>query len=355
MFKIKGSLIDLEGIKKLFLETLKLKSSGERFSVGLDIGTSTIKLARLRFLKDSVQLCGFALLASQPELETALRNIIQSQEIKRVNISVSAPAAIIRYVKFPKMEKEELRQSLKFEAHRHIPFAISEVILDTYILRPDLPDNKMLVLMAAVKKDFLSQRLRVIDTAGLLLNVVDIDSLALVNAFNFNYSKEDSLKNKTVALLNIGASFSNLNILETGTPVLSRDIQIAGNSITQKIADGLGLDFKSAEELKVNPGKEKPDKVLQAAESVLSDLAQEVRGSFDYYESQNASSVAEIFLSGAGSCFTGLKDTLANLLGIKVEYWNPLRQMDISQNLDADKINSLSSQLAVVAGLGLRT
>ena len=326
----------------------------EKNSFALDIGTSTIKLARLRFLKDNVQLCGFALLASQPELEAALRNIIQSQEIKRVNISVSAPSAIIRYVKFPKMEKEELIQSLKFEAHRHIPFAISEVILDTYILRPDLPDNKMLVLMAAVKKDFLNQRLRVIDTAGLRLNIVDIDSLALVNAFNFNYSKEDSLKNKTVALLNIGASFTNLNILETGVPVLSRDIQIAGNSITQKIADGLGLDFKSAEELKVNPGKEKLDKVSQAAEFVLSNLAQEVRVSFDYYESQNASSVAKIFLSGGGSCFTGLKDTLANLLGIEVEYWNPLRHMDISQDLDAGKINSLSSQLAVVAGLGLR-
>ncbi len=244
---------------------------------------------------------------------------------------------------------------MKFEAHRHIPFAISEVILDSYILRPDLPDNKMLVLMAAVKKDFLNQRLRAIDTAGLRLNVVDIDSLALVNAFNFNYSKEDNLKNKTVALLNVGASFSNLNILETGVPVLSRDIQIAGNSITQKIADGLGLDFKSAEELKVNPGKEKPDKVLQAAESVLSNLAQEVRVSFDYYESQNASSVTKIFLSGGGSCFTGLKDTLANLLGIEVEYWNPLRQINISPDLDAGKINSLSSQLAVVAGLGLRS
>ena len=327
----------------------------EKNSLALDIGTSTIKLAKLRFLKDNVQLCGFALLASQPDLGQALRNIIQSQEIKRINISVSAPSAIIRYVKFPKMEKEELRQSLKFEAHRHIPFAVSEVILDTYILRPDLPDNKMLVLMAAVKKDFLSQRLRVIDTAGLRLNVVDIDSLALVNAFNFNYSKEDALKNKTVALLNIGASSSNLNILEEGTPVLSRDIQIAGNAITQKIADGLGLDFKSAEELKVNPGKEKPDKVLQAAESVLSNLAQEVRVSFDYYESQNASSVAKIFLSGGGSCFTGLKDTLANLLGIEVEYWNPLRQINISPDLDAGKINSLSSQLAVVAGLGLRS
>ena len=147
---------------------------------------------------------------------------------------------------------------------------------------------------------------------------------------------------------------SNLNILENGLPVLSRDIYIAGNNFTQKTADILELDFKSAEELKLNIDREKLDKVVIAAESVLSDLAKELRVSFDYYESQNASSVIKIFLSGGGSKFSGLKDMLANLLGIEVEYWDPLRQISITDSVDSKEAKALSSQLAVAVGLALR-
>ncbi|MGE5197403.1 MAG: type IV pilus assembly protein PilM [Deltaproteobacteria bacterium] len=336
------------------LEKFKNKFPKERFSVGLDIGTSSVKAVKLRFHKDGVELYGVGFEPAQFDLEPVVKKIMKPQETDRVNISVSAPAAIIRYVNFPKMSKEELQQALKFEAQKHIPFAITEVNLDSYILKSDLPDNKMLVLMAAVKKDFLSQRLKVIESAGLRANVVDIDSLALVNAFNFNYAEDDNVKNRTVALLNIGASFSNLSILEAGIPCLSRDIQIAGNSLTQKISEAMGLDFKSAEELKLNPDKEKADKLYQAGESVLSNFAREIRISFDYYESQNASSVGKIFLSGAGADFSNLKEMLVNLLGIEVEYWDPLRQVNIANSLEADKIRPICGRLAIAMGLALR-
>jgi type IV pilus assembly protein PilM len=338
-----------------FPSGLKTKFLKEKIILGLDIGTAGIKFIKLRFVKEGIELCGFGAEPMQADLEPLLKNIAQSQNLKKANISVSGPAAIIRYVNFPKMTPQELEQSLKFEAQKHIPFAVAEVNLDAAILKPDLADNKMLVILTAVKKDFLGQRIKLIEGGSFYVNKVDIDAVALVNAFNFNYSKEDLPPSKSVALLNIGASFSNLSILEDGIPHLSRDIQLAGNNFTQKLADSLEVDFKSAEALKLTPDKDKAQKITETLESVLSNLAAEVRTSFDYYESQSTLSVVKIFLSGSGSSFPGLKDILANLLGIEVEYWDPFRKINISAEIDAQKAKALSVGFAVAAGIALHS
>lgn len=332
----------------------KFSKSKYRLSLGLDIGTSAIKLVELKFLEDTVELARFNLEPMQADLSSQLKRIASSCAI---NISVSGAQTVIRYIDFPRMNADELKQALKFEAQKYIPFALNEINLDSYILKEDLPDNKMLVLVAAVKKEFINQRLKLIQEAGLKTNIVDLDSLALINAFNFSYAKEEDAdtKNKTIVLLNIGASMSNLNILENGQPVLSRDIYIAGNELTGKIQDATGIDLKSGEELKPESDKEKLNKeAVTAAESAISDLAKEIRISFDFYESQSASSVRKIFLSGGGSKFTGLKDMLANLLSIEVEYWEPLRRISIADNIDSQEAKELSAQLAVAVGLALR-
>jgi len=349
--KFKYTMLD----KVPFLNRLDTKFSKEKFSVGLDIGTSQVKLVKLKFSPDgAIGLCSFGIEPGALDLGPVIKKITEGEDVNRVNISVSAPYAIIRYVNFPRMEKGELDQALKFEAQKYIPFAISEVNLDSFILKSDLPDNKMLVLVAAVKKEFLSQRLKIMDDAGLKVNVVDIDSLALVNAFNFNYGEDGNLKDKTIALLNIGAAYSNLNILDSGIPRLSRDIQIAGNHFTKHLSDSLALDFKSAEELKLKPDASVADKINKATETVLANIAREVRVSFDYYESQNASSVVKIFLSGGGSQLSGFKDILANLLDIEVEYWDPLLKINTLGVADADKIKAVSKQMAIATGLALR-
>ena len=353
----------------------KNKPSKERFSLGLDIGTQAVKFVKLKFFKEGVELCGFALEPVPANSKPDINRMMQSQNIKTVNISVSGPGAIIRYVNFPKMNNDELRQALRFEAQKHIPFSMDEVNLDSYILKEDLPDNKMFVLLAAAKKESINQRMKIIQEAGLKVNVIDVDSVALINAFNFNYPQDDLTERKAVALLNIGALMSNLNILENNIPRLSRDIHIAGNSFTQKLMDIFAMDFKSAEELKlnpvrntkdievqnkisngVNPDKERADKITAAIDAVLANLANEIRISFDYYESQSASSVAKIYLSGGGSQFFGLKDMLANLLGIEVEYWDPFRRVNISGGLkqETETIKALSGRLAVALGLALR-
>lgn len=336
-----------------FLDKFKGKFSKDAVSVGLDIGNSSVKLVTLKFSQDAVELCGYALEASQANLETALKKLAQTQNISVVNISVSGPSSVIRYVNFPQMQLDELKQSLKFEAQKHIPFSMSDINFDCAILKSDLPDKKMSVMLAAIKKDYLSQRLLLLEKSGLVTAKVNIDSISLMNAFNFNYPLEASAVHKTTALLNIGATQTNLNILEGNLPRLSRDINIAGNTFTQKLADVFGLDFKEAEKLKLYPDKERHDKIKAALDAVLSNLAVEVRVSFDYYESQNSSSVEKIYLGGGGSLCEGFKEKLAEILDIEVEYWDPLKKITVPESLDAKKIKEISSQLTVAVGLAL--
>ena len=328
--------------------------SKDKISVGLNIGVSSIKMVKLLFAKDTVQLTGFCVEENQVDLEAVLKKIIQSQTIKKVNISVSGQQAITRYIEFPRMTHEELKQSLKFEAQKHIPFPIAEVNLDAYILRSDLQDNKMKIILAAVKKESLSQRLKLLSGLDLEVGVVDVDSLALMNAFEFNYAQEENIKNKTLALLNIGSATSNLNIMDSGYPALSRDINIGGNNFTQKAADALGVDFKAADAMKSAQDKDQADKFGRAIEPVLAKLAQEVRTSFDYYESRSVTSVEKIFLSGGGSLFSGVKESLTNLLTIEVVSWDPFKKITAIDSIESTKLQALSSQLAVAVGLALR-
>jgi len=339
---------------KFLIKNLKGRFSQEKISVGLNIGVSSIKMVQLRFTDEAVQLCSFNVAENQLDLESVLKKIIQTYSIKRVNISVSGQQSVIRYIEFPRMSLEELKQSLKFEAQKHIPFPIAEVNMDASILRSDLPDNKMKVLLAAVRKESLSQRLKLLTGLELEVGIVDVDSLALMNAFEFNYAQEEDIKSKTLALLNIGSATSNLNIMDRGYPALSRDINIGGNNFIQKAADSLGLDFKSAESIKTSQDKSQFEQAAQAIEPVLDKLAQEVRTSFDYYESRGVNSVEKIFLSGGGSLFNGVKDILADLIGIEVVNWDPFKKIVLPENAEKEKLKTLSNQLAVAVGLALR-
>ncbi|MDP2906048.1 MAG: type IV pilus assembly protein PilM [Candidatus Omnitrophota bacterium] len=326
----------------------------EKLSVGLDIGSGSIKSVQLRFRQSGVELCEFGLTEIPADTGRAVAGFTQPRNIKLANISVSGPSTLIRYVNFPKMDPSELQQALKFEAQKHIPFPVDEVNLDGYILKPDLPGNLMLVLLAAVKNDLISGRLKLMEEAGVKPNLIDIDSVALINAYNFNYPVENSGGHRVVALVNIGASMANLNILEDGIPRLSRDIHTGGAVFTQKLADIFAVDLAAAEKLKLSPEGENRDKVRAAMEPMLANLGQEIRTSFDFYESQSAVSVGKILVSGGSSYFSGLKDMLSASTGIAVEDWDPFNKISLAGGVDAAALKKVSSQLAVAVGLALR-
>lgn len=334
---------------------LKNKLTKEKFSFGLDIGTNTVKVVKLRLTPKEPQLCAFKIEPSQLDLGDMLKDFKQSYGADSVNISLSGPTTALRYISFPKMNYHELKKALKFEAQKYIPFPVSEINLDAHILADNLPDNKMLILIAAAKKDLVNNRIKAIEAAGIKAHLVDMDALALANSFIYNYPDKASFDHNAAALLNIGASNTNLDILQDGILRLSRDIHLAGNFITQKIADILAIDFKAAENLKIAPtNPELAKKVTMATEAALVNLAGEIRTSFDFYESQSSSQVVKIYLSGGAVMLSGLREMLVNLLGMEIENWDPLKQISMAEGVDPEKAKAASNQLAVATGLALR-
>lgn len=336
---------------------LKFKKSAgkDKFTLGLDMGSQFVKVVKLKTSKAGFQLEALALEDALLDPLELLRKIRQNYGVDNVNISFSGSSTVLRYVNFLRMNTDELRQAMKFEAQKHIPFTLAEVNLDAAILKDDLPDNKMLVLLAAIKKDAVLQRIKSVEGAGLKVNLIDIDSVALVNAFNFNYAKLEPQEPKAIGLLNIGSSLTNINIVDNHIPRLSRDIHIGGKHFTEKLMDIFSMDFKSAEALKINPAldADKQNKIRASVESVLGNLAAEIRTSFDYYESQNTSSVSRIYLSGGGAKFSGLKEMLGALLGIEIEYWDPFKLIARPEKLETKGLPAQSSEFSVAVGLAL--
>lgn len=332
---------------KLHADKDKKGVARSHYATGLDIGTSAVRMVKLRFQSGKAELADFS-------IKQSLKELIPQIDTKKVNTALSGPASLIRYVQFPRMSAAELKQALKFEAQKHIPFSVSELYLDACILKPEIADNKMLVLLVAIKKDIVDQRLALLKRDGIQVDVVDFDSVALVNAFIFSYGDDPVVKDATIALLNIGASYSNLSILDGSIPLMSRDIHAAGNNLTQKIMDIFSVDHAAAESLKRNPDSDKASRIATLAEAALTDIASEVRTSFDFYESQSANAVSKIFLSGGASIGPGVKDMIANVLGLEVDTWDPLKNIVLTEKVQEQKVHEAAHELAVAVGLALR-
>lgn len=347
-------MIDLKQFVQNGIANLKKKGNGASkkevkipTAVGLDIGTSSVKMIRLQFQGGEVKVIDC-------DVKTSLKDLQLPSDVQCVNTSLSGPSALMRYVHFPRLTEAEVKNALKFEAQKHIPFSVTDLNLDSKILKPDLPNNKMLVLLVAAKKDIVLQRVKLLDEAGLKPGVVDVDGIALMNAFTYSCGADPEIGTKTIALVNIGATFSNLTILEGLVPRLSRDIHIAGNNLNQKIRDVFNVDYRQAEALKQSPDQERAAKIKAIADAVMTDLAGEIRTSFDYFESQSTSTVSKIFITGGGSSGFLSKELLQSLLGIDVQSWDPLQKMTFASDVLAQKCKEQSLVMGVAVGLALR-
>src|SRR3990170_4736306 len=340
-------------------------------TIGIDIGSSSIKLIQLSETEGRYTLEKFGIAALAPEIIVdgtimdsvrcveALQNVVKEQAIvtKDAVISVSGHSVIVKRVTLPQMSEEELSESIKWEAEQYIPFDINEVNMDFQILSTFTgADGKqqMNVLLAAVKKDKLSDYTSLIIEAGLTPVIVDIDSFAIENMYNINYEMNE---NETIALVNIGAGITNINILQGGMFAFTRDISIGGNRYTESIQKDLGLSFEDAE--KIKKGEEvdgaESHEVDSIIESVSMEITSEISRSFGYFKSTMGSErINKVLLSGGSSKIRNLDSFLQERLELPVEFINPFKMIDIPPSFDAEYIKSIAPHAAVAVGLGVR-
>lgn len=338
--------------------------------VGVDIGSSSIKMVQLREAKGGYHLVNLGLMPLSPEaivdnsimdsgaIVESLRNMVESHKIKTKNVatSVSGHSVIIRKIQLPIMTEEEMEASIQWEAEQYIPFEISEVNLDFQILGPDTKDpSQMNVVLVAAKKDFVNDFVAVFQECGLNPQVMDIDCFAMENAFEANYGAEE---NEIIALINMGASAMNVNVLKDGLSVFTRDIQVGGNSFNEEIQKRLGLSGEDAEHVKL--GGELPDVDSVSIEEVMHDaqnnLVQEIQRSLDFFSATTADEkVNKVFITGGVSKSPGIREALEEKIGVPVEMLNAFNLVSYSdKEFDPDYIESVAPLFSVAVGLGMR-
>jgi len=325
--------------------------------VGLDIGSQTAKILELSGPYDKPALSGFGIRSisnlSARDSADSIREMVSKAGIteKSVTISMSGPSVIVRFISLPKMDEEALKGAIKYEAGKFIPFDMNDCVIDYKTIGRDDRENKLNVLLVAVKRDVLLGKIKMAEEAGLSARIVDVDVFALANAF---LKCVPIPAEKTVALVNIGASFTNLSILRGQSIYFARDLSIGGKDFNAAISKILGLDENAAEALKVAPGA-RTEEVAGLVKPVLNNLLDEVKLSFSYYENQSGKNIDEVYLSGGGIGITGLSDVFQENLGSKPSIWNPTQLIDTSSfGSDKELLEKTGNSFAVAMGLALR-
>src|SRR5450631_4583807 len=336
--------------------------------VGLDIGSSSIKAVELKSTKAGYELVSFGMeplaqdtvvdgaIMDAPQVANAISKIFDAQKVKTKNVatSVSGHSVIVKRVPLPLMSEDELYDRIPSEASQHIPFDIADVNLSYQLL--EAMDSQMDVLLVAVKKDKILNHTNVLAQAGKNSMVVDIDAFALQNCYEENYDPDPG---QTVALLNIGASVMNINIVRGGIPLFTRDVSVGGNQFTDALQKELDLSFEDAERLKqgedvAGVAEEHRATILR---SVTDILVLEIQKTFDFFRATaTGESIQKIVVAGGSARVPGLMDVLREEFAIPVEEMYPFRKIVINPaRHNEEQIRELAPRLAIAVGLALRS
>ncbi|MGQ9645255.1 MAG: type IV pilus assembly protein PilM [Thermodesulfobacteriota bacterium] len=338
--------------------------------LGLDIGSSSVKLVELNRAKGGFKLENLGLSPLPPEaivdgalmdsvtIIDAIRELVSTTKTKRKDVvtSVSGHSVIVKKITLPFMTEAELEESIQWEAERYIPFDINDVNIDFHMLGTSSENADLMdVVLVAAKKDIINDYQSVIVEAGLNPAIIDTDSFALENMLEINY---DIDKDDTVAIANVGASITNINILKNNTSSFTRDIFKGGNQITEEIQRQLHIDYEEAERIKVgNKGDTTSPSALQNVLKTASEaLAVEIGNSLDFFQSTSTSEkVSKLYLSGGGSKIKDFDIILQQQIGIPVEVANPFKRIEYSgKNFDMDYLREIGPIMAVAVGLASR-
>jgi len=338
--------------------------------VGLDIGSSAIKLVELKEKKGGTfQLVKMGVERLSPEaivdgsimdssmvVETISR-LNSEKGVKNSNYatSLSGHSVIIKKISLPAMSADELAESIQWEAEQYIPFDINDVNLDYVPLTTPGTGDNIDVILVAVKKEKINDYTSVISQTGKVPVLVDVDAFALQNCYEMNH---DVSENRVLALVNIGASVTNVNVLSGTNSLFWRDITFGGNQYTDAIQRELSLSFEQAEELKRGKtvGDHTIQQVIPILNSVSEDFAGELRKTLDFFTATSgAERVDEIVLAGGGSGVLNLDATLRDKFSIPVSIMDPFRNVSVDEGeFNPEELAEIGPSMAIAVGLALR-
>jgi len=347
--------------------------------VGLDLGSQVVKAVEITLEGPEPVITGFARVEIPQGGSTAeaLAEVFKRGQFRSKNVvtSVSGQSVVVRYVAMPRMSESELKQAIRIEADRYVPFELDEVMLDCQALqrRPrsaheeGAGTDQMSVLLVACRTQTLEDQVQTVIGQGLTPTAVDVDVFALANAWELcglpaddldagegEVPEEGPVDERGIALVDVGASRTSINVLCGGETCFSREIGIGGDDMTQAVARRLGVEIFEAEAIK-RVGEEREAEVSRAITPVLEDLTSEISLSLDYVENHEGLRVEEILLSGGGVLAPGAVTYIEQATARTTRTWNPLEGLRIAQDrVDVEELEAWAPSLVVAVGLASR-
>lgn len=338
--------------------------------IGLDIGSSSIKLVELGESKNTYKLLNLGIAPLPPEaivdgalmdsvtIIDTIRELIGNTKAKTKDVitSVSGHSVIVKKIALPLMSDSELEESIQWEAERYIPFDINDVNIDFQIFGSSSENPEVMdVVLVAAKKDIINDYVSVIIESGLNPVIIDVDAFAIENMLSVNYEVE---KEETVAMANVGASITNINILKNNMTAFTRDIFKGGNQITEEIQRQLHIDYEEAEKIKVGSKIDATSQpiIQEVLKSASESLAIEIGNSIEFFQSTTTyEKISKLYLSGGGSKIKDFDIVLQQQIGIPVEIVNPFKKIEYSEkNFDLEYLREIGPMMAVGVGLATR-
>jgi type IV pilus assembly protein PilM len=337
--------------------------------IGLDIGSRVLKAAEVVESKKGPTLTNFGMLNIPPGIieegsikdheaaGSAIRELFKANNLKEKNVAISIGgySVIVKKINIQTMTEDELQETINFEAEQYIPFDISDVNLDFQILgESEHNPNQMSVLLVAAKKEMVADYIHLIERAGLNTVIIDVDAFALQNIFEFNYTIED----ENVALIDIGATKTSLNILKGYSSVFMRDVSQGSSQINNQIVSLADCSPEEAEEIKHSNQSDaiSPEDLAGIVSSVVGDWTTEIKRALDFfYSTYPEDHISRIILSGGGANIVEFRELLAAETSTDVEIINPFTNFTLEgDRFDSSYLEKISPQAAICMGLAIR-
>jgi type IV pilus assembly protein PilM len=338
--------------------------------VGVDVGSNSIKVVQLREGKDRAEVVrwGYVPLPAQTIIDghimnpgvvtEALSKVFHDNKITKrdVAVGVYGQSVIVRKITVPMMTAAELEQQIGWEAEQHIPFDIKVMSIDYEVLRRRPDAGQMDLLLVAAKRDEISDYASVLREAKLKPVVVDINAFTVQNIFEH---QQGASGQGSLAIINVGASVTSLNILSSGISAFSREITNAGNTITEEVQKQCGVPQEQAEAYKCGGGPTDivPQEVHQVIAGACDSLAGEIQRSLDFYlATSGEAEIGRIMVCGGSAYLAPLVKSIERRARVSVQLFDPTSHLSVDKKfVDEQAFRARASQFVVALGLGLRS
>ncbi len=350
-------------------EKLLEKFAGRRVdAIGIDIGSRSIKMAEVSsrgnrpFLKrmaimdvpESVLEDG--MISDEDMLAETLQRMAAKNGFSgyQVAVALGGRSLFIREVVFPRMSEKELRQAIRWDLEKYVPFSPEQLYFDFSIVGPGATDMEVRLLLIAAPREGVDAITRVVAKAGLQLVAIDIEPLAIQRTLP---------ETPDCVLIDTGASFSQVTLFQNNSPVFTRNIPIGGNQFTASVMEGMELGRDEAELIKhghggssdESNGGSAPDVLTGQIDRIVGELAGEVRRTLEYYQVQNRNvNISKVFITGGGAKMNKLPEKLSAILELPVSLHDPLEGMESQSSFNKQYLREIGPQMSVAVGLAMR-